>query len=185
MSQTELSTKDFKKLTNLAKQEAGKFGKLGEDEKFMVVNLKTVDKDGEYDLPKEIVSSAIEKFRERAPNTGVMMVSVGPTSAKVFVNVPEKRKELLANEWVVSTGATDSAKKFEKIFKFQTFNQEEKKKVEWSCKCSECLVQIPLNEGQALKYRDEVIAKAFDYLRSKNLLSEEESDEEIYTFDDE
>ena len=177
------TAKELKKLLSLAKQEGGKFGKLGADERFMVVNLKTVDKDGEYDLPKEVIFSVAEKFRERAPDTGAVFVTVGPTEAKVVVNIPESRKETNVKDWTTSLGVSDFFIVTDKILKFQTFNVEQKKKVDWSVNCSETHVTKPLSEGEFLKYRDEVINNAFGFLRSNDLLPEEESDEEIYSLD--
>lgn len=100
----------------LAKQEGGKFGK---DERFMIVNLKTVDKDGELDIPKDVIFNAVEKFREIAPNTCVMFVTVGPTEANIVVNFPESRKETNVKDWVDSLDVTGSFVVTDKIIKFQ------------------------------------------------------------------
>lgn len=184
---TEISSKELKKLLGIARQEAGKFGKLGADERFMVVNLNKVDSDGEIDLPKKVILSVAENFRERAPHTGVMLVSVGPTKANIIVNLPESRNEITVEEWVNSLGVSDSCGKIivlDKIYIFQTFNIEEKRKIDWSSNSKESHVVTELEEGEFLKYRDEIISKAFSFLSSKNLLPDEESDEEIYSLDD-
>lgn len=178
-----LTSKELKKLLGVAKQEANKFAKLGNDQKFMVINLKTLDKDGEIRLPMDTINRVAECFREKAKNTGVLLVTVSDFCAQVLVNFPDTRTEITTDEWLESLGFKGVEKK-DKLYKFQTFNVELKKKEEWSLNCSESFVNKELKEGQFLKYRDELIQKAFTFLDSKNLIPEdEESDEEIYSFD--
>lgn len=178
-----LSQKELKKLQGVAKQEASKFAKLGSDVPFMVINLKSLDKDGELELPVDIINKVAETFREKAKTTGVMLVTVCNSNAQVLINFPETRTEITTNEWMESLGFEGIEKK-DKLYKFQTFNVELKKKEEWSLNCSESFVTKELEEGQFLKYRDELIQKAFAFLNSKNLLPEDdESDEEVYSFD--
>jgi len=177
------TVKDLKKLLALAKQEGGKFGKLSSEEKFVVVNLKTVDKDGDFDITEDVMREALQKFLECAKNTGVMLVSVCQNEAKMLMNIPEPRNEICVKEWAESTEMSNSLIVSEKTYNFQTFCQTEKKKVDWSMNCSETYVVKPLLEGEFLKYRDEIIAKAFNFLNLKKLIPDEESDDEIYDMD--
>lgn len=45
-------------------------------------------------------------------------------------------------------------------------------------------LEVDLEKGQFLKFRDNVINEAIAFLQSKNLLKDDESEEEYYTFDD-
>jgi hypothetical protein len=178
----QLMPKELKKMLNMAKQEGANFAKLGCDQNYMVVNMKIVDKYGLFDLPLNIISAMVNSFRERAPNTGVMFVTVGRTKANVIVNLPKSRTETTASEWIKSTGMEDNVIVLEKTFEFQKFDVAIKKKTPWSIVCSESRVTQDLKEGEFLKFRDDVIMKSFDFLKKNDLLPEEESDEEIFEF---
>lgn len=178
-----LTPKEIKKLVGVAKQEGGKFGKSGSDENYIVVDLRSVDKD-EIDLPKDVVYSAVESFLDKAPNTGVMFVTVGPTQAKVLCVIPKTRTEITVNDWVKSTNFTTPIDVNDKTFKFQKFNIKTKKKDEISVECTEVFVVQELSAGEFLKFRDGVISDSFKFLNENNLIKDE-SEEEIYTIDDE
>ena len=143
----------LKKLNGIAKASGCAFGKLGADQKFFVGNLKTVDKDGELDVPEDVIKIVATEFRQRAPDTAFMLVTVSQTAARVLIDIPKSRTELTADEWLAGTSMGGYEKKLE--------------------------------EGEFLKFRDQIINEAFNFLRSRQLLVDDEEDEKCYTLDDE
>lgn len=95
--------KELKKLNGLAKNEACKFGKLAKDQKFFVGNMNVVDKDGTLEVPLETLHIVADEFRQRAPDTALMLITVSEKLARVHLSIPESRTELTEAQWIAST----------------------------------------------------------------------------------
>src|SRR3989344_8076944 len=131
------SEKELKKTLCIAKQEGLKNGNLGSTVNYMVVNLNIVDKDGLYDLPKEVIDCVVKNFRERAPDTGAVFVSVGQKTANVIVNIPKSRTEITTINWSNSLNIHETDNINDKTYEFEKYDITSKKKVNWSSLCYE------------------------------------------------
>lgn len=103
----------LEEMTNAVSIAGKQFSKTAEDEKFFVGNMKDVDNDGKYEVPFEIMELTAKKFRENSPDTALLLVSVCDAFARVYVDIPKSRPELIGKDWVNSLSLGGTEKKLE------------------------------------------------------------------------
>lgn len=130
----------------------------------LVASVDLLDKSGSVDVPIQVLQQVGEKVHKQQPQVSFMLIAAGTESCEAMAFQGDNRKDLSATQWILSLDPSDSA-----------FGCDEN--AHGTIECAK--------PDSPLKRKDLLISKAFEYLKTNNYMSEDDSSsEEMPDFDE-